>query len=254
MLITSLAIAHEDAAKPSAGSDPTQAGHERSELDLEKSVNSAPKAIDHHALVHPFLAHMGMPDGPGEVSVRIMSVEERNAGLASGTYGFHIEAGIIDRLGLHLRNDAIRTHSSTEMMLQYAIFRSDDGLSGISAIGEVEFPTGSTEDNRTQGLYGISFAYLRIPFFAVNSVVHYSPVEKMVVWEISLVARMTHKIFPVLELSGESGQDMSFTNALFAWKFKIPNNNAIGVGYRLPITKAREFESQLLLQAEFGFE
>ncbi len=249
-----MAIAHEDAPKPSGGAGPNQAGHEHSELDLEKSVSAAPMANNHHALVHPFLAHMGMPDGPGEINARIMSIEERNAGVASGTYGFHIEAGIIDRLGLHLRNDSIRTHSATEMMLQYAVLRSDDGLSGISVIGEVEFPTGSTADNRTKGLYGISFAYLQIPIFAINSVVHYNPVEKMVEWEISFVARMTQKIFPVLELSGVSGQDMSFANALFAWKFKIPNDKAFGVGYRLPITKVREFESQLVLQAEFGFE
>ncbi len=239
LLTTSLAIALEGAEH---------------ELDPDQAVNAAPMVSDHHALVHPFLTHMGMPDGPGEVSVRIMSVEERSAGVASGTYGFHIEAGLIDRLGLHLRNDAVRTHTATEMMLQYAVFRSDDGQSGISLIGEVEFPTGSTEDNRTQALYGISFAYLQIPLFAINSVVHYNPVEKMVEWEISLLGKLTQNIFPVVELSGESGQDMSSTNILLAWKFKIPNDNALGVGYRLPITKEREFESQLLLQAEFGFE
>ncbi len=240
-----MAIAHEHTE--------SAPGTAHTELDPDKSVNS-PMAADHHALVHPFLAHMGMPDGPGEVSVRMMSIEERNAGIASGTYGFHIEAGIVDRLGLHLRNDAIRTHTATEMMLQYAVFRSDDGQSGISVIGEVEFPTGSTGDNRTQGLYGISFAYLRIPIFAVNSVIHYNPVEKMVEWEISFVGRLTKNIFPVLEFSGENTQDMTTSNALFAWKFKIPNDNAIGVGYRQPLTKEREFESQLLLQAEFGFE
>lgn len=246
MLISSLALAHEDA--------PSVPGAAHAELDPDKSVNSAPMAANHHALVHPFLVHMGMPDGPGEVSARIMSIEERNAGVANGTYGFHIEAGIVDRLGIHLRNDAIRTHTATEMMLQYAVLRSDDGQSGISLIGEVEFPTGSTVDNRTKGLYGISFSYSRIPLFAVNSVVHYNPVEKMVEWEISFVGRLAKNIFPVLEFSGENSQDMTASNALFAWKFKIPNDNAIGVGYRLPLTKEREFESQLILQAELGFE
>src|SRR3989344_507830 len=148
LLLNSLAIANEDAPKPK---NDAKSEHEHTEWNVDKvaaETSEAVAASDHHALVHPFLVHMGMPDGPGEVSARVMSVEERNVGVASGTYGFHIEAGIVDRLGLHLRNDSVRTHSKTEMMLQYAVLRSDDGLSGISLIGELEFPTGSTLNNR----------------------------------------------------------------------------------------------------------
>ena len=253
MLINSLAIANEEAPTTAAAQ---VAGHDHTEWNVDKVAADSTEmksASDHHALVHPFLVHMGMPDGPGELSVRIFSVEERNAGVANGTYGFHFEAGLFDRLGLHLRNDAIRTHSNTEMMLQYAILRSADGKSGISVIGEVEFPTGNTLENRSTGMFGISFAYLWLPTFAVNSVVHYDQDEKMLEWEISFIGRLTEKIFPVLELSGETGDIMSLSTALFAWKFKIPNNNSLGVAYRVPISTMREFESQLMLQAEFNF-
>ena len=126
-------------------------------------------------------------------------------------------------------------------------------LSGISVIGEVEFPTGSTDNNRTKGLYGISFAYTWTPILVVNSVVHYNPDKKEFEWEIAFVGRLTEKIFPVLEFSGENTQNMSLATALFAWKFKITSGNSLAVAYRVPITTPRDFDSQLMLQAEFNF-
>lgn len=228
-----------------------------SKWDLEKHADTSKKTSssvnNHHALVHPFLAHMGMPDEAGELSVRMMSVEERMNGAASGTYGFHIETGIVDRLGLHLRNDGVKNHSKSEMMLQYAVLRSEDKLSGVSLVAEIEVPTGSTSNNRIENMFGISFAYLSVPFFAVNSTIHYNSDDKKVEWEISFVGRLTEKIYPVLEFSGETDQEESLRSALFAWKFKIPNNNSLGLGYHFPITTVREFDSQLILQAEFNF-
>lgn len=230
-------------------------GEHASGWDVKKQASYATDSrVDgHHALVHPFLAHMGMPDAAGELSVRILSVEERNNGMASGTYGFHIETGIVDRLGLHLRNDGVKTHTKTEMMLQYAVLRSDDKLSGISLVAEIEVPTGATSNNRIENMFGASFAYLWIPTLAVNSTVHYNSDDKKVEWEISFAGRLTEKIYPVLEFSGETDQEMSSRSALFAWKFKIPNNNSLGLGYHIPITTEREFDSQLILQAEFNF-
>ncbi len=205
----------------------------------------------HHRFVHPFVAHMGMPDEPGEISVRLMSVTERNVGLANGTYGFHVEAGIIDRLGLHLRNDSVATHGRSELMLQYAVLKS--GENGIALISEIEFPTGPTSDNQNKFLYGISFAYYWESILSINSVVHYSPQEKMTEWEIAFVSPMTEKIFPVLEFRGQSSKEMSVTNALMALKFKILNGHALGFGYQVPISTMREYDSQLIAEAEINF-
>lgn len=241
-LTCTIALANEPKSEDHGNDD-------HSEVKIVKTVATG----DHHAFVHPFVAHMGMPDNPGEVSFRLMSVEERNAGIANGTYGFHLEAGIVDRLGLHLRNDSVATHKRTELMLQYAVLRSESGNNGVSLIGELEFPTGPTSDSKSEGLFGVSFAYTWAPFVAVDSVVHYSPEEKMVEWEIAFVSRLTEKIFPVLEFRGEASEEMSITNSLFAWKFKIPNNNSIGIGYQIPISVNREYDSQLILQAEFNF-
>ena len=235
--LSSIGHAHEDA------------GDKHSELDLDKPVQMS----DHHAFVHPFLTHMGMPDEPGELSTRIMSVEQRNDGSSSGTYGFHLETGIVDRLGLHLRNDAVKFKNSTELMLQYAVLRSDSGQNGVSIIGETEFPTGSTNE-KTKGVVGVSFAYILVPAFAANSVIHYIPSEKAVEWEISLASKLTEKIFPVLEASGEKKKDeKGIVNALAGLKFKIPNGHALGVAYQVGTTGVRNFDSRLLLQAELNF-
>ena len=227
------------------------AEHKHSGWDLEKSLVTE----DHHALVHPFLAHMGMPDGPGEMSTRINSVEQRSGSMATGNYGFHLEAGLADKFGLHLRNDAVNSRPTSEMMLQYAVLKSASGLSGISIFGEAEFPTGpAAENNDVNGLYGISFAYIVVPVIAINSTIHYGPRDQMTEWEISFVKSLTDKIFPVLEFNGEIMKNgNSITNALIAWKFKIPNNNALGIAYQFPASIRRDFDSQLLLQAEFGF-
>lgn len=218
-------------------------------LDMDKA-----QEMGHHALVHPFLAHMGMPDGPGEISVRVNAIQQRLDGVVSSTYGFHIETGVVDRLGLHLRNDALSTHANSELMLQYALLRSKDGQSGLAFIGEWEFPTGATTET-AQGLVGISFAYVLVPVLAINSTIHYSLREKMVEWEISFLAPLTEKIFPIIEANGEVMKDgKSVSNTLFGLKFKVPNGHAIGVGYQVANNTEREFDSQLLLQAELNFE
>ena len=236
-LSSSRGFAHGEDSKSSPG------------LDMDKT-----QAMGHHALVHPFLAHMGMPDEPGEISARVNAIEQRSDGVASGTYGFHIETGIVDRLGLHLRNDALSTHANSELMLQYALLRSSDNQSGVALIGEWEFPTGATTETG-QGLVGVSFAYVVVPVLAINSTIHYSLREKMIEWEISFLAPLTEKIFPIIEANGQVMKDgKSAFNTLYGIKFKVPNGHAIGVGYQVANTTMRDFDSQLLLQAELNFE
>ena len=201
---------------------------------------------------------MGMPDGPGEVSVRLNSIQQREtgatAGTAASTMGFHLEAGIFNRLGLHLRNDGVALSKMTEMMVQYAILKSENGKSGLALIGEIEFPTGATAESKKEYLYGISFAHTWDSILSVNSVIHYNPEEKMTGWEIAFVTKLTENFFPVLEFRGESGGGMSNTNGLFAWKFKTTGDHSIGLGYQQPLTTNRDYESQLIAQAEFNFE
>lgn len=237
LVLSSVGQTHEDDAHKSS----------------EGAILKQPQMIDHHAFSHPFLAHMGMPDAPGEISTRITSFERRTDGQSTGTYGFHIESGVFNNLGLHLRNDGFANHPNSELMLQYALFKSDSKLSGISAIAEVEFPTGATKET-AKGMFGISFAYVLIPIVAINSTIHYSPREQMSEWEIAFVTILTEKIFPVFEVNGEvmkNGQSM--TNFLTGIKFKIPNGHALGVAYQVGTTATRDFDSQLLLQAELNF-
>ena len=220
--------------------------------DEEKTDEGAMKS--HHELVHPFMAHMGMPDEPGETSLRVTSMQERNGQGSTGTYAFHIEAGIIDRVGLHLRNDGVGTRKNTELMVQYAVLKSESSSDGLALIGEVEFPTGPNAENRGRGLLGISFALTPVSVIGINSVIHYGPEQKMIDAEIAFVGRLTKTLFPVFELRGESSPgDMTTANSLFACKFKVTPENTIGVAYQIPILMARDYDSQLLMQAEFNF-
>lgn len=225
-------------------------GDEHEALDLPMAAETG----GHHSFPHPIMAHMGMPDEPGETSLRLTSVEQRSAGLANSTYAFHVESGIIDRLGLHLRNDGVRSHATSEMMLQYAVLRSESKSDGIALFTELDFPTGSTADSRVNGLYGISFAYQLPSFVAINSTIHYNPRDQMSEWEIAFVGKMTATIYPVIELRGEIMKDKSLTNMLAGWKFKLPQDRALAIAYQFPISDNREYDGQLLLQGEIGFQ
>jgi hypothetical protein len=94
-------------------------------------------------IAHPFLTHEGLPDAVGRVSTRATGLATRADGSSQGDFGFHLETGLTNNLGLHIRSDEFLRSRRSEAMLQYAIFKSADGESGIAPIVELEFPTRS---------------------------------------------------------------------------------------------------------------
>lgn len=219
------------------------------QLDVPEVSEAAP---DHHALVHPFLAHMGLPDGPGEASFRgnlIRTVADQSG---QSDAGFHIEAGLWDGVGIHLRNDAVSGNASTELMVQAAIWRDASKLSGIALFGEAEFGTGASSTAKFNFLYGISGRWVMLPVFSLDATLHYNPKDNMAEWESALVYRLTENIFPVFELSGELGQDTPLVNGLYAIKYKF-GQQVFGVGIQYPLTDRKEFDSKLLVQMDISF-
>lgn len=61
-----------------------------------------------HGFPHPFLAHMGMADMPGMVSLRASGYRQYMADNLSLTdFAFHLGAGPFSRLGIHVLNDDV---------------------------------------------------------------------------------------------------------------------------------------------------
>ena len=227
--------------------------HEGEEMKLNLTATENEQMPDHHAIVHPFLSHLGLPEGLGETSLRTSYVRSVTDGKGSNDFGFHVETSLWDGVGIHLRNDSMQNNARTEIMLQSALWRDSTKLSGVGAFVEVEFPTGEATANELKWALGVSGRWIVIPYFSLDGDLHYKIADKMSEWETAFVYKLTDTFFPVIELRGETSPDESMVSALGAIKLKIGENRVIGMGLQYPLTTAREFDRQLYVQVDLGF-
>jgi len=200
-------------------------------------------------IAHPFFTHMGMPDRVGSYSLRVPVTTTVVDGKTQADFGFHFETGLTKTIGLHIRNDRFLNNSHSEIMFQFAAIRSKDGMSGFSPIIEFEFPT-KKGASRINTLVGFSTAYVR-PRFAFNQVIHYGPREDNVEGSAALVYKVTKGVFLVVEIFGEKfpNEDAVFS-MLGGLKVSAGKYLTLGIGYRGPISKNKEFSSQYIFSPD----
>ena len=199
---------------------------------------------------HGFFTHEGLPDAVGSFSLRTAALATRVDGKTQGDFAFHLETGLTKTIGLHIRNDRFLNSPRTEVMFQFAAITSRDGRSGFAPILEFEFPTHSDAGSRINTLVGqtVKLANSRVAF---NEVVHYNPREDMVDWSASWVGVVTPRFFPVVEILGEGGTDaLPIVRLLAGFKVRIREGFLLGFAYQLPITKNKDFSSQLVIQPD----
>lgn len=220
----------------------------------------------HHAMTHPFMSHMGIPDGPGEVSVRTNWIERAQKRYGGSDFALHVEAGIADRFGLHLRNDAIRgagmdtsmpiEGSSTELMLMYAFLQNKEVTRGLSVLAEIAAPTVQGDEDPVKYGVGLGGRWIQGTRVQGDAIIHVAPTkdEVMVEYETSIVIRVAGKVFGVVETSGESKSESTSNYVLLASKVGLGRTgNAVGVGFQFATTSAREYARQVLFQYDMGF-
>jgi hypothetical protein len=195
---------------------------------------------------HPFLSHMGMPDSPGEISFRLTGFEQRLSGTSQNGYGAHLETGLWDRVGLHIRNDDIQ-RDGAEIMLQYAFLRSDDKEEGISALLEDELP-GSTGETSPQLRIGLT-AVKKLWGQPLHLAFHYGPSDKMSEYTASQIISVNERLGLIIEFSGESGGSAS-AYLLEGVKFRVTPSVNLGLAFQSPVTSNKEFDSKTLIQIE----
>ncbi len=199
---------------------------------------------------HPFFTHEGLPDPVGSFSLRTAAVVTRVDGKTQGDVAFHLETGLTKTIGLHIRNDRLFNSPRTEVMFQFAAITSADGRSGFAPILEFEVPTHAGAGSRINTLVGQTVK-LANASMAFNEVFHYNPREDMVEWSASWVAVATPKVFPVVEIFGEGGTDaLPIVRLLAGFKVRIREGFLLGLAYQLPITKNKDFSSQLVIQSD----
>ena len=101
--------------------------------------------------VHPFLAHMSLPDRVGEVSCRFTGYRTRMDGMTRSDFAVHIETALFKRLGLHLRADGIRYEDFSDIMLQYTVIADEGSNRGLAVYGELNVPTGMVNSEQYKG-------------------------------------------------------------------------------------------------------
>lgn len=200
--------------------------------------------------VHPFLAHMALPDHVGEVSLRLTPFHERMGAETSSDIAFHVEAGLIPNVGLHVRNDALKSSAYSEVMLMYSFLHDAKLSRGISVFGQISIPTGPIESNTYKGLFGISGRETIPGLVVIDANIHFDPKDKMAEYESSFVFKASEIFYPIIEIRGEIMEKETTVYSLLGLKFKVADEIDWGVGLQLPISNVQEYDTQML--ATFG--
>lgn len=201
-------------------------------------------------VAHPFFSHMGMPEAVGVYSLRLGALVTRTEGNKNGDFAFHFETGLTKFIGVHLRNNGILNEQHTEFMFQFAAVRSEDGMSGFAPIIEFEFPTHSGGDQHINTLVGFSTA-LANSKAAFNQIVHYDPRADAVEGSIALVLKLDTRLFPVVEITGESMPgERPIINLLGGMKVRVNENMLLGIAIQAPVTGNKNFSWQLVFQPD----
>jgi len=204
--------------------------------------------------VHPFLAHMALPDRPGEMSLRITPFQERVGTDVEQNLGVHLEAGLAPNLGIHIRSDGIKNSPYSEVMLMYSFLHDASMSKGLSIFGQISIPTGPVESNAAKYLFGVSGRLTAPGIMVMDANMHINPEDKMAEYESSFVFKASKMLYPELELRGEITQDATSLYSLFGLKFRIADETAVGFGIQTPITKEREYDTQALFTLGMAFD
>jgi len=222
-------------------------------MKTDSANNTKSQMSDDEEIAHPFFTHMGMPEAVGTYSLRLAALATRMDGKTNADFAFHFETGLSKFVGLHIRNDRFLDNTHSEIMFQFAVIRSKDGMSGFSPIIEFEIPT-KKGASRINTLVGFSTAVVRSRF-AFNQIIHYNPREDMVDGSAALVYKLSKKIFFVVEVFGEKMPDeQAIINLLGGVKIVVNKNFILGIGYQFPVTNNREFSSQYIFQPDMEWK
>ena len=203
--------------------------------------------------VHPFMAHMAMPDKPGEMSLRVTPFQQRQDSITEFDLAMHIETGILPGLGIHIRNDGIKTSPYSEFMVMYSFLHNESLSNGLSVFGQVSIPTGPVESNALKYLFGVSGRWTIPRIMVMDANMHFDVADKMAEYESSFVFRASKLLYPSLEIRGEITGNGVSAYSLTGLKFRIADEMGLGVGFQFPLTREREYDMQTLFTFGIAF-
>ena len=209
---------------------------------------------DQMMLPMPFFTHMARPLPVGSFNLRAALLPTRIDGKTDTKFNVQFMTGLSKTVGLFLGAEGAFDGPTLEAMFQFLVWKSKNGMNAFSPIIEFEFPLAKGAERKVYTLVGFAstFSNSRLAF---NQVLHYSPLEDLAEGSVSLVAKVSNRIFLVTEISGvtQKGEQPIF-NLLGGIKIKLNNNFMIGIGYQHPLTSNREFTSQYIFQPDLSWK
>ncbi len=202
---------------------------------------------EQYEMVMPFFTHMGMPQAFGTHSLSLSGLRTSAGGRSTPDFSFQYMCGLSDRLGVNFRSDEFTTGNEAEVMFQYAAIRSMDGMSGISPMLEIEFPT-RRSGSGVKTVIGFSSA-LAQKHGTFDGAFHYNLFERKFEGSIAYVCQTMPSFFPIVELIGTAElREMPTLDILAGPKFRTGKNSMVGIAYQTPISSRKDFGSRFILQ------
>ncbi|MBC7653925.1 MAG: hypothetical protein H7098_05550 [Oligoflexus sp.] len=193
---------------------------------------------------------LGISLNVGSYNLRAAVLPTQNDGKTNAEYDIQFMTGLSKVVGLHLGAKGTFDNPTLEVMTQFLVWKSKNGMNGFSPLIEFEFPLAKDAPRKVYTLVGFSTTFSN-SHVAFNQVLHYSPLEDLAEGSMSVVMKVSNRIFIVSELLGvtEKGAKPIF-NLLGCIKIKVYKNFLIGIGYQHPVTTNRDFSSQYILQPD----
>jgi hypothetical protein len=214
-------------------------------------------------LPFPFFTNIGLPLNVGTFSIKAAALPTQDDGKTKMQYNFQLETGVTKTVGLVFSGKALFYDPTVEESMQFPVidvlakflaFKSDNGLNGFSPFIEFEFPWSNEQTHNVYTLVGFA-AMLSNKHFSFNQDIHYNPLENLEKGSISLILKVSKRIFLVAEFSGLAQKEARpIFNLLGGVKIKLYNDFVLGFAYRLPITDNRDYTSQYIFQPDFLFQ
>lgn len=211
--------------------------------------------IEHQMMLPmPFFTHMGIPYNVGTYGVRVATLPTRVDGKTTTEFNFQFETGLSKTVGLFIGGDGLFDDATLEAMFQFLVWKSKNGMSGISPIIEFEFPLGKNATRTVYTLVGFASTFSN-SHLAVNQVLHYSPLEDLAEGSASILVKVSKRVFVVSEISGVvQKNELPIFNLLSGIKFQLTKNFFLGIAYQLPLTTNREYSSRYVFQPNMVFQ
>lgn len=202
----------------------------------------------------PFFTHIGVLYDVGTFGARVAVLPTELDGNLKTELNFQLETGLSKTVGLFIGGEGLFDDPTLESMFQFLVWKSKNGMNGVSPIIEFEFPLSKTATRKVYTLVGISSTFSN-SHVAINQVLHYSPIEELEEGSVSFLMKATKHIFLVSEVSGvvQNGSRPIF-NILGGLKFQIYKNFLLGFAFQLPLTTNRDFSSRYVIQPNQVFQ